>query len=93
MDIRGSALTEEERTGFSNVQVAQDERRLCLVRTILDGRERAAICSVLSEPDGTLTIVPHAVLLGDEETERILDPDGRPTTARVLGDLLEAEDG
>ncbi len=43
MDIRGSALTEEEKTGFSIVQAAQDERRLCLMRTVLDGRDRAAI--------------------------------------------------
>jgi len=93
MDIKGSALTDEEKTGFSNVQAAQDERRLCLVRTMLDGRERAAICSVFSGEDGMLTVVPHAVIITDDEAARILDPDGRPTAVGALADLLEAPDG
>ena len=93
MDIRGSALTEEEKTGFSIVQAAQDERRLCLMRTVLDGRERAAICSVFSGEDGILTIVPHAVVITDDEAARILDPDGRPTAVQALADLLETSDG
>jgi hypothetical protein len=93
VDIRGSALTEEEKTGFSNVQMAQDERRLCLVRTMLDGRERAAICSVFSGDDGMLTVVPHAVVITDDEAARILDPDGRPTTVQALVEVLEGCDG
>jgi hypothetical protein len=90
VDIRGSALTETERRGFEEVQAAQDEGRLCLVRSMLDGRERAAVCSVLSGDDGTLVVVPLALLVTDDEAGRIVDPDGRPTTERALGDLLEA---
>lgn len=88
MKAKGSALTEAERHAFETVQAAQDEGRLCLVRSMLDGRERAAVCSVFSDDDGMLVVTPHAVLITDDEAKRIADPDGRPTTVRALGDLL-----
>ncbi len=87
METKGSALTEEERRAFEEVQAAQDEGRLCLVRSMLDGRERAAVCSVFSDDDGMLVVMPHAVLITDDEAGRIADPDGRPTTVRALDDL------
>ena len=93
MEIMGSALTENERRGFEAVRTAQDEGRLCLVRSNLDGRERAAICSVSSGDGGMLDIVPLAVLLTTDETDRIQDSDGRPTTARAVADLLEEMSG
>ncbi len=87
METRGSALSKAERRAFEEVQAAQDEGRLCLVRSTLDGRQRAAVCSVYSDDDGMLVIVPHAVLITDDEAARIADPDGRPTALRALGDL------
>lgn len=78
----GDPLDEKEKEIFRMiVDTARygERNELCLIRGTLDGKSRGCVALVHSKDDGSIIVRPVAVILTEDETEKILGPCGEPT--------------
>jgi hypothetical protein len=77
---RGWKLTRKEKDAWEDLRdaILLDGRSSCLIRGVLNGKQRAFIAKVFEEGD-TIKVCPAAVLLTEEEIAQVEGPQGERT--------------